>query len=68
MRQEEKLLMIRLVSLWRGLRQSVEEISLRGRMTKVESLSLSHVLRRMKSLDQMQKLWSAIIVTSYKRV
>jgi signal recognition particle GTPase len=42
---------------------SVLGISLRRRITEVSNLNLSHVRQMMKNLDQMQKMWSAIIVT-----
>lgn len=63
MRQDKNLSIMRLMGLWRGLSHSTERISLSGIMTEVGSLGLSSVWQRMTNFNQMQKIWSAIIVT-----
>jgi hypothetical protein len=54
--------MIKLMGLWRDLSQSKKGISLRGRMTEISSIGLSHDRQRMKNLGQIQMMWSATII------
>jgi hypothetical protein len=63
MRHGENLSMIKLMGLWHSLSQSMEEISLRGRMADVSIIDLCHNRHKVENLDQMQKMWNAIIVT-----
>jgi hypothetical protein len=50
MKQKENQLMIRLMGLSRGLTQSTEGLSLKGRMTEEDNLNLSHDRQMMRNL------------------